>query len=158
MSNAKPIPDGMSGVTAHLTVKGAARAIEYYKKAFGATEVSRHEMPDGSIMHAAIRIGGGVVFLNDEYKDMGCISPQSLGGTPVYLMLYVNDVDETFKRAVDAGAEVKMPVGDQFWGDRYGMLADPFGHCWEIATHKEDLSKEELDRRGREAMSQMSRK
>ena len=142
----------------HLTVKGAARAIDFYKKAFGATEAGRHNTPEGSIMHAALKIGEGTLFLNDEFKEMGCVSPQTLGGTPVYLMIYVPDVDATFKRAVDAGAEAKMPVSDQFWGDRYGLLADPFGHYWEIATHKEDLSKEELERRGREAMAQMARK
>jgi PhnB protein len=154
----RPIPEGMGSVIPHLTVKGAARAIEFYKKAFGATEISRHGTPDGQIMHASIKIGDGTVFLNDEYKEMGCVAPESLGGTAVYLMLYVQDVDATFKRAVDAGAEIKQAVADQFWGDRYGMLTDPFGHLWEIATHKEDLSKEEMERRGREAMSQMSQK
>jgi len=158
MSTAKPIPEGMTGFIPHLTVKGAARAIEFYKKAFGANERSRHGMPDGSIMHASIKIGENSLFLNDEYKEMGCLSPQSLGGTPVYIMMYVPDVDAAFKRAVDAGAEVKMPVADQFWGDRYGLLADPFGHYWEIATHKEDVSDEEMQRRGREAMAQMTQK
>jgi PhnB protein len=158
MSNARPIPEGMTGVIPHLTVKDAARAIDFYKRAFGATELSRHGMPDGSIMHASLRIGEGTVFLNDEFKEMGSLSPQSLGGSPVFLMLYVPDVDATVQRAVDAGAEVKMPVADQFWGDRYGLIADPFGHVWEIATHKEDLSKEEMERRGREAMAQMAQK
>src|SRR5688572_10420548 len=157
MSKAKPIPEGMTGVIPHLTVKGAARAIDFYKRAFGAIELSRHGMPDGSIMHASLKIGEGTLFLNDELKEMGCLAPPSLGGTPVYLMIYVPDVDATFKRALDAGAEVKMPVADQFWGDRYGMLVDPFGHYWEISTHKEDLSKEELDRRGREAMAHMQK-
>jgi len=156
MSKAKPIPDGMSGVTPHLTVKDAARAIDFYKRAFGATELSRHTMQDGSIMHAALKIGGGTIFLNDEFKDMGSISPRSLGGSPVMLMLYVTDVDETVKRAQQAGAEIKMPVADQFWGDRYGLIADPFGHLWEVATHVEDVSPEELERRGREAMAQMA--
>jgi PhnB protein len=158
MSNAKPIPEGMTGVIPHLTVKDAARAIDFYKRAFGATEVARHGMPDGTIMHASLRIGEGTVFLNDEFKEMGSLSPQSLGGSPVFLMLYVPDVDATVQRAVDAGAEVKMPVADQFWGDRYGLIADPFGHLWEIATHKEDLSSEEMERRGREAMAQMAQK
>ena len=158
MNTAKPIPDGMAGVIAHITVKDAARAIEFYQRAFGATELSRHAMPDGSIMHAAVKIGGGVVFLNDEFKEMGSVSPQSLGGTPVSLMLYVPDVDATVQKAVAAGAEIKMPVGDQFWGDRYGMIADPFGHLWEIATHKEDVSPAELERRGREAMAHMGTK
>jgi uncharacterized glyoxalase superfamily protein PhnB len=158
MSKAKPIPEGMTGVIPHLTVKGAARAIDFYKKAFGAIEISRHGMPDGSIMHASLKIGEGALFLNDEFKEMGSISPQSLGGTSVFMMIYVPDVDATFKRAVEAGAEVKMPVADQFWGDRYGLLADPFGHYWEIATHKEDLSKEEMERRSREAMAHMTQK
>lgn len=158
MNTAKPMPEGMTGVIPHLTVKGAARAIDFYKKAFGATELSRHDMPDGSIMHASLQIGQGVLFLNDEYKDMGAVAPDSLGGSPVFLMLYVPDVDATFKRAVEAGAEVKMPVADQFWGDRYGLLVDPFGHTWEIATHKEDLTPEEVARRGREAMAQMAKK
>jgi len=158
MSNVKPIPEGMTGVTAHLTVRDAAKAIEFYQRAFGATEMSRFAMPDGSIMHASLKIAGGTMFLNDEFKEMGCLAPQSLGGSPVYLMLYVPDVDAVFKRAVEAGAEAKMPVADQFWGDRYGMLVDPFGHYWEIATHKEDLSPEEMARRGREAMSQAPQK
>jgi uncharacterized glyoxalase superfamily protein PhnB len=145
----------MDGVTPHLVVRGAARAIEFYRKAFGAVEKSRHEMPDGSIMHAAIKIGEGTVFLADENKDWGSVSPQSLNGSPVSLMLYVPDVDAVVKRAVEAGAEIKMPVGDQFWGDRYGMLTDPFGHVWEVATHKEDVAPEELRRRGQEAMSAM---
>jgi uncharacterized glyoxalase superfamily protein PhnB len=155
MANVKPIPEGMTGVTPHLTVKDTKKAIEFYKKAFGATEQGIFAMPDGSIMHASIKIGGGTVMLNDEFPQMGCVSPQSLGGTPVYLSLYVQDVDATVKQAVAAGAEIKMPVADQFWGDRYGLIADPFGHYWEIATHKEDLTPEELQRRGREAMSQM---
>ena len=158
MAKVQPIPEGMNGFIPHLTVKGCAKAIDFYKKAFGAVERSRHAMPDGSIMHASIKIGANALFLNDEYKEMGTLSPQTLGGTPVYIMLYVNDVDATVKRAVEAGATIKMPVADQFWGDRYGLLADPFGHYWEIATHKEDVSDEELKRRGREAMAQMSQK
>jgi PhnB protein len=155
MSTTPPGPPGMDGVTPHLIVRGAARAIDFYRKAFGAIEKSRHEMPDGSIMHAAIKIGEGTVFLADENKDWGSVSPQSLNGSPVSLMLYVPDVDAVVKRAVEAGAEVKMPVSDQFWGDRYGMLTDPFGHVWEVATHKEDVSPEELRRRSQEAMTAM---
>ena len=145
-----------TGVIPHLTVKDAARAIEFYQRAFGATEVSRHTVPDGSIMHASIKVGEGMVFVYDEFPDMGAKSPQSLGGSAVSLMVYVPDVDATVKRAVQAGAKVTMPVADQFWGDRYGMLTDPFGHVWEVATHTEDLSKDELERRGREAMAQMA--
>jgi PhnB protein len=158
MSDVKPVPEGMTYVIPHLTVKGAARAIDFYKKAFGATEMSRQVMPDGVIIHASLKIGGGHVFLNEEVKDMGCIGPQALGGTPVYLMMYVPDVDATFKRAIDAGAEEKMAVSDQFWGDRYGIVIDPFGHYWELATHKEDVSPEEMDRRSREMMEQMKQK
>ena len=158
MGNVKPIPEGMNVVVPHLTVKGAAAAIEYYKKVFGAVEVSRFNMPDGSIMHASLKIGDGVVMLNDEYPDMSSVSPHSLGGSPVFLALHVTDVDTVFKRAVDAGAQVKMPVANQFWGDRYGLLVDPFGHYWEILTHKEDVSPEEMQRRGKEMMEQMARK
>ena len=157
MAKVQPIPEGLSGFIPHLTVKGCAKAIDFYKKAFGAIERSRHALPDGSIMHASIKIGANTLFLNDEYREMGSISPQTLGGTPVYIMLYVNDVDATIKRATEAGAAIKMPVADQFWGDRYGLLADPFGHYWEIATHKEDLSDAELEKRGREAMAQMQK-
>ena len=157
MSNVKPVPEGMAIVIPHLTVKNAAKAIEFYTKAFGAVERSRHKMPDGSIMHASLKLGQGHLFLNDEFKDWGTLSPQSVGGTPVYLMIYVENVDETFKRALDLGAETKMAVSDTFWGDRYGMLVDPFGHHWEIATHKEDLTDEEMERRGREALAQMSK-
>jgi uncharacterized glyoxalase superfamily protein PhnB len=156
MPKGKPIPDGMNTVIPHLTVKDAAKAIEFYKRAFGAKEMSRHAIPSGQIMHASIKIGDSHIFLNDEFPQMGSVSPQSVGGTSVVLTLYVDDVDTFFKRAVDAGAQSKMPVADQFWGDRYGLLQDPFGHQWAIATHKEDLSPEEMERRGKEAMAQMS--
>ena len=158
MSNVQPVPETMTGVIPHLVVRGAHEALAFYEKAFGATVISKHTMPDGSIMHASIMIGKGPVFLNDEFKDMGAVSPQSLGGSPVTMMMYVPDVDATFQRALEAGAETVTPVADQFWGDRYGMLRDPFGHQWEIATHKEDLSAEEMERRGREAMAQMQQK
>jgi PhnB protein len=154
MAQPDAVPAAMKQVIPHLTVKGAARAIEFYRQAFGAKELARYAMPDGSIMHATIQIGEGVVMLNDEVPDFGCVSPQTLGNSPVYLMLYVPDVDTVFQRALDAGATAKMAPADQFWGDRYGLLVDPFGHYWEIATHLEDVSKEELERRGREAMSQ----
>jgi PhnB protein len=155
MSKVQPVPPGMTGVTPHLVVKGASKAIDYYRKAFGATELSRFEMPDGSIMHAAIKIGEGTVYLADENKEWGNQSPQSLGGSPVLLALYVPDVDAFVKRAVEAGAEIKMPVNDQFWGDRYGMIADPFGHLWEVSTHQEDVSPDEMKRRGMEMISAM---
>lgn len=156
MSPVKPIPDGMNTVIPHLVVNDAARAIDFYKKAFGAEERGRFNTPDGKIMHASISINGSPLFVNDAM--MGAKDPATLGGTPVSLMIYVNDVDATFQRAVSAGAKPTMPVADQFWGDRYGMLVDPFGHSWEIATHKEDLSPEEMDRRGRETMAQMAKR
>jgi uncharacterized glyoxalase superfamily protein PhnB len=156
MSPVKPVPDGMSGIIPHLIVNDAARAIDFYKQAFGAEERGRFNTPDGKIMHASIQINGSPVFVNDAM--MGAKDPKTLGGTPVCMMIYVNDVDVTFQRAVNAGATSVMPVADQFWGDRYGMVTDPFGHTWEIATHKEDLSPEEMDRRGKEAMAQMARR
>ena len=158
MPNVQPIPEGLHSLTPHIVVKNAAKAIDFYRRAFGAVERSRHSGPNGTIMHASLKIGDSGLFLNDEFPEMGSVSPLSLGGTAVTLTLYVPDVDATFKAAIDAGAEVKMPVADQFWGDRYGMLADPFGHWWAIATHKEDLSPEEMERRGREAMAAMGQK
>ncbi len=145
---AKAIPDGYYTVTPHLVLKDADKALEFYKKAFGAEEVFRMPGPDGkTIMHAEIRIGNSHVMLNDEMPDYGALGPQSVGGTPVTLHLYVNDVDATFKRAIEAGAKEEMPVADMFWGDRYGKLIDPFGHKWSVATHKEDVSPEECARR-----------
>lgn len=144
---AKPIPDGYHTVTPYLIVKGAPRAIEFYKKAFGATEVMRMAQPDGRIGHAEVRVGDSAVMLADEFPEMGIVSPATLGGTPVTLLIYVEDVDARFAEAVAAGATVKRPVVDQFYGDRSGTLADPFGHVWTIATHKEELSPEEMDRR-----------
>ena len=157
MSKVKPVPEGMHTLTPHIVVKSAAKAIEYYKRAFGAQELSRHAMPNGAIMHASIKIGDSHLYLNDEFPEMGALSPQSVGGTSVSLTLYVEDADAVFKKAVDAGGTVKMPIADQFWGDRYGTIADPFGHMWAIATRKENLTPEEMDRRGREAMAQMSK-
>lgn len=159
MSKVKAVPEGMHTLTPHITVKGATKAIDFYKRAFGAQELSRHSGPNNLIMHASLRIGDSALFLNDEFpQSPGCMSPQTYGGTAVTLTLYVDDADAVFKRAVDAGAEVKMPIDDMFWGDRYGVVADPFGHWWAVATHKEDVSPEELQRRGREAMSQMAPK
>jgi len=143
----KPIPDGWHTVTPSLTVRGAARAIEFYKQAFGAKETMRMPGPEGKIMHAELKIGDSVVMLNDEFPDMGTRSPESLGGSPASLFLYVEDVDAAFDRAVKAGAQVAMPVQDMFWGDRFGRVIDPFGHGWAMATHKEDLTPEEIARR-----------
>lgn len=144
---AKAIPDGFYTVTPHLVVKNAGQALDFYKKAFGAEEVLRMPGPGGMIMHAEVKIGNSHVMLNDEMPDYGAVGPQTIGGTPVTLHLYVNDVDSFFKRAVQAGAKEEMPVTDMFWGDRYGKLVDPFGHKWSVATHKEDVSPEEMNRR-----------
>jgi PhnB protein len=143
----KPIPDGYHSVTPYLIVKGGVRAIEFYKTAFGATELARMMQPDGRVGHAEIKIGDSPVMLADEFPEMGQRSPQTIGGTPVSLMIYVPDVDAVVARAVAAGAELTRPVADQFYGDRTGGVTDPFGHAWFIATHKEDLSMEELQRR-----------
>ena len=143
----KPIPDGYHSVTPYLIIKGAAAAIEFYKQAFGAIELMRMPGPDDKIGHAEIKIGNSPVMLADEHPDMGFRGPQSLGGTPVSLMIYLEDVDMVFARSIAAGATVLRPIQDQFYGDRSGTLTDPFGHVWTIATHKEDLSPEEIAQR-----------
>lgn len=153
-SRIKPIPSGFHTLTPHLVVKGASKAIEFYKKAFGAEEIGRVPGPDGkSLMHADLRIGDSHVFLVDEFPEMGCRGPESIGGTPVTIHMYVEDVDAAFAKAVAAGAQVKMPLSDMFWGDRYGVLADPFGHAWSIATHKEDVTPGEIGKRAQTACS-----
>jgi uncharacterized glyoxalase superfamily protein PhnB len=140
----KPIPEGMHSVTPHLVCAGAAEAIEFYKKAFGAVEGARLPGPDGKLMHAMIRIGDSAVMLVDEMPQWGALGPKSLKGSPVTIHLYVEDVDAVVKRAVSLGARVTMPVDDMFWGDRYGKLEDPFGHHWSIGTHKRDVTPEEM--------------
>jgi PhnB protein len=140
----KPIPDGMHTVTPHLVCAGAADAIEFYKKAFKAVEMGRMPGPQGKLMHAMIRIGDSAVMLADEFPDWGSFGPKSLKGSPVTIHLYVEDVNTAFERAVGAGAKIKMPLEDMFWGDRYGVLEDPFGHYWSIATHVRDVSPEEM--------------
>ena len=147
MANVKPIPPGYHSVTPYLCVKGGAQAIEFYKKAFGATEVMRMSAPDGKIGHSELQIGDSRVMLADEFPEMGFLSPQSLGGAPVMMHLYVEDSDAVVARAADAGARVTKPVADQFYGDRGGQVEDPFGHKWYVATHKEDLTMEEIDKR-----------
>lgn len=142
-STVKPIPDGMHTVTPHLICAGASDAIEFYKKAFGATENRRLPMPNGKIMHASIQIGDSTIFLVDEMPECGAFGPKALKGSPVTIHLYVNDVDAFAARAVAAGAKMTMPVADMFWGDRYGQLVDPFGHRWSVATHIRDMSLEE---------------
>jgi PhnB protein len=145
----KRVPDGYHRVTPHLTVKNAAKMIEFYKKAFGAVEKGRAPGPDGkTIMHAAIQIGDSIVFLNDEFPEMGAFSPVSTkSGSTVTIHLYVEDADKQFQQAVAAGCEVVMPLGDQFWGDRYGMVKDPSGHTWSIASHMEDLTPDQIKER-----------
>lgn len=146
-SGVKPIPAGYEGVTPYLCVRDAARAIEFYQQAFGATEVVRLAGPSGKIGHADLRIGRAHIMLSDEFPEMGVRSPQTLGGSPVSLELYTEDADALFAQAVAAGARVLRPVADQFYGDRGGKLEDPFGHVWWIATHKADISPEEMQRR-----------
>jgi uncharacterized glyoxalase superfamily protein PhnB len=150
------VPPGFQTVTPHLAISGAARAIDFYKRAFGAKERSRMPGPDGStVMHAELRIGNSIVFVADEYPNMGCRSPQTLGGSTGSLHLYVPNVDQAFARAVAAGAEVRMAVADMFWGDRYAKVADPFGHEWGLASHKEDLTPKQIAERAREFFGRM---
>jgi PhnB protein len=143
----KPVPDGYHTVTPYLIVSGGAKALDFYKRALGAEEQMRLEGPDGKIGHAEIKIGDSIVMLADEFPEMGAKSPQSIGGTPVGICLYVENVDARFDQAVKAGAKVERPVQDQFYGDRSGTVIDPFGHKWTIATHIEDLSPEEIGQR-----------
>ena len=143
----QPIPDGYTSVTPYLVVKGAARALDYYKMAFDAQELMRFKAPNGQIAHAELQIGNARIMLADEMPEMGHKSPQSLGGSPVGLMLYVDKVDETFERALSGGGIVRQAVTNQFYGDSSGTLTDPFGHIWTIATHVEDVAPEEMQRR-----------
>jgi PhnB protein len=146
-SKVKPIPEGYHTATPYLILKDAARGIDYYKRAFGATELFRMAGPDGKIGHAEILIGDSHIMLADEAPQMGARSPQSYGGTPVSILLYVEDVDTVFHQAIAAGGTVQRPIQDQFYGDRIGGLTDPFGHAWYVSTHKEDVPMEELEKR-----------
>jgi PhnB protein len=153
---AKAIPDGAHSLTPHLTVEGAADAIEFYKKAFDAKELVRMPGPDGKrLAHASLRIGDSNLMLVDAAPEWGNRGPKALGGTPVTVHLYVEDCDAVFGKAVAAGATVVMPLADMFWGDRYGVLADPFGHHWSIATHKQDLTPAQVAEAGKAAMANM---
>jgi PhnB protein len=153
----KPIPDGYHTVTPHITVNGAEKALEFYKRAFGAQEIVRMPGPGGKgIMHAEIKIGNSIIMLNDELHGMGERSPQSLGGHTGSIYLYVEDVDAVYAKAVAAGAMGRVPVSDMFWGDRTGRIVDPFGHEWAISTHKEDVSTEEIRKRAEAFMAKMS--
>ena len=147
MSAVKPVPDGYHTVTPHLVVRDAAKALAFYAKAFGAEELFRMPGPGGVVMHAEMKIGDSIVMLGEESPQMGTSAPPTVGGTPVSLMVYLNDVDASFSRAAQAGCTVQMPPTDMFWGDRYGKLQDPFGHHWSLATHKEDVSPEDMAKR-----------
>ncbi len=140
----KPIPDGMHTVTPHLVCAGAGAAIDFYVKAFGATEICRVPGADGKLMHAAIQIGDSMIFLHDEFPDYGALGPKARGGSSVTIHLQVEDVDAAFERAIAAGVTVKMPLADMFWGDRYGNVEDPWGHSWSLATSIREVSMEEL--------------
>ena len=146
----KAIPDGYSSLTPYLVIKGADKALDYYKKVFGAVETVRMPGPDGRVMHAEMKIGNSILMLSDENPERGHLSPVTIGGSGGSVMLYTDDVDATFKKAIDAGGKVEMAPADMFWGDRMGNLKDPFGHSWAIATHKEDVSPEEMGRRMKE--------
>jgi PhnB protein len=158
-ASSNPIPKGFHTVTPSLIVRDAAKAIEFYKKALGAEELMRMTGPDGKIGHAELKIGDSIIFLSDEFPNMGVArSPQTLGGCTGTLNLYVPDVDTTFQKAVSAGGKTAMPVADMFWGDRYGTFIDPFGHHWGLGTHKEDLTPQEIDQRAKEFYASMAQK
>jgi PhnB protein len=155
----KPVPEGFHSITPHLTVEGASDAIAFYKKAFGAVELGRMPASDGKrLMHAMIRIGDSIVMLTDAFPEMGGKGPKALGGTPVAVHLYVEDSDKVFAQAVKSGATVVMPIADMFWGDRYGVVADPFGHRWSIATKKKDMTPAEMAAAGKAAMAKPGKK
>ena len=148
-SKTPAIPEGFHTVTPHIVLRNAAQAIDFYKQAFGAEELGRHLTPDGKIMHAAIRIGDSLIMMNDEFPAMGSVSAETLGGTNVILHIQTEDVDSLFDRAVKAGAKATMPLANQFWGDRYGQVVDPFGQRWSLATRVEQLTPQEVEERAK---------
>jgi PhnB protein len=152
----KPIPEGYNTLSIHLAVDDASKAIDYYKQAFGAKERMRMDAPDGKIGHAELEIGDSLVMLSDPFPQSSVRPPKEVGGTSASVFMYVDDVDAVVKRAVEAGARVEMEVADQFWGDRFGTITDPFGHVWSVATHVEDVSPEDMADRAKEAMAAMS--
>jgi PhnB protein len=152
-ASVSPIPKGFHTVTPAITIKGAAKAIEFYKKAFGAEEILAMRTPDGGVMHAEIRIGDSIIMLGDEFPEFGHKAPME-GHISSSLNIYVTDVDKAFERAVAAGAKVLFPLADQFWGDRYGKLVDPFGHVWGLATHKEDVPPDVMAERAKKMFSE----
>lgn len=149
---AKPVPEAYHAITPYLSLRNASRAIEFYKKAFGATELLRFAMPNGHIGHAELKIGDSIIMLADEHPEMGTRSPETVGGTPMALMLYVENVDKVVDRAVTEGARIERPVENKFYGDRSGTLTDPFGHVWHVSTHVEDVPPDELKRRAEAAV------
>jgi PhnB protein len=153
MANVKPVPDSYPRVIPYLAVAGAGDAIDFYGKVLGATERMRMPGPDGKIGHAELELGDSLIMLADEFPDMGHLGPKSLGGTPVTISVYVEDVDNVFARALQEGAKELRPVENQFYGDRSGQFEDPFGHRWSVATHVEDVPAEEMEKRAAEAMS-----
>jgi PhnB protein len=154
----KAIPDGLHTVTPHLVIRGAAKAIDFYKNAFGAQELMRMNGPGGTIGHAELKIGDSVIFLADEFPQGPVKAPESLGSSSCVLNLYVEDVDKVYDTAVKAGGKAAMPPADMFWGDRYGQLVDPFGHVWGVATHKEEVSPEETEKRAKEFWANMAQR
>ena len=152
----KAIPDGYHTITPALTIRDAARAIEFYKKAFNAQQLDRLDGPDGKVVHAALKIGNSLFMLGEENLQMGCPSPLTLNGTPNSLYLYVENANAAFNQAVNAGAKVEMPVADMFWGDRAGQITDPFGHRWWLATHKQDLTPEQIKQGAQKAFAEMA--
>ena len=157
-TSVKPVPEGFHTVTPSIVVRNAAKAIDFYKQAFGAQELVRMPAPDGSIMHAELKIGDSIIFLGEENPNMGlCKSPQTIGGVTGTLHLYVPNVDATFQQAIAAGAKEAMPVADMFWGDRYGTVTDPFGYVWGIGTHKEELTADDMKKRTQEFFASMAK-
>jgi PhnB protein len=153
----RPIPEGYHSITPYLVVNNAARAIDFYQRAFGAKKTVQMDGPDGKIAHAELKIGDSILMLSEEMPGGGARSPQSVGGTTVSIFLYVENVDAAFKQAQSAGAKVETPLADMFWGDRFGKLTDPFGHSWGLATHIEDVAPAEMQKRSKEAMAKMQR-
>ena len=152
------IPAGLHTITPSLVIRDAVKAIEFYKRAFGAQEEGKFPGPDGKIMHASIKIGDSHLYITEENLQYGSKSPQTLGGTPVTIHLYVEDADAVFKKAVDSGCTVRMPIDNQFWGDRYGSVGDPFGHTWSIATQKEQLTPDQMKKRAEEFFASQTRR
>lgn len=154
----KAVPEGTHTITPHLSVREAVKAIDFYQRAFGAQLLFVHKMPDGKVMHATLKIGDSRLMLADEFPGMGTPAPQTLGGSPVVLTICVENVDELFNRAVAAGAKATMPLANQFWGDRYGQMVDPFGHSWALFSHVEDVPPQEMERRANTIFAEISKK